>query len=270
MDISAIYRSVPARYPELKGRVAVVTGAGRGIGQGIAVRLAREGMRVVLADYDAQNLEATTAALRAQGVVVLDVLADLSRMEGIDRLFDTTLSAFDAVDVLVNNAADLRRVHFLPEHPELLDYQLTINLKAPYVCSQRAAQTMKDAGGGSIVHISSVGGLRAHHRAFPYDVMKGGLDAMTRAMAVELGVHGIRVNAIGPGPIATERANVGREPEDLRAIEGRVPLVRFGSPLEIGATVAFLASPDAGFITGQVLYVDGGITAQLSPSGNPL
>jgi NAD(P)-dependent dehydrogenase (short-subunit alcohol dehydrogenase family) len=129
---------------------------------------------------------------------------------------------------------------------------------------------MHDAGhGGNIIHISSVGGLRAHWRGLPYDVTKGALDAMTRAMALELAAYDIRVNCVAPGATLTEHHPEINHPR-MQEVAARIPLKRFGEGLEIGAAIAFLASDDAAYITGQVVYVDGGITAQLSPPGQPI
>jgi NAD(P)-dependent dehydrogenase (short-subunit alcohol dehydrogenase family) len=160
----------PARYPDLKGSVAVITGAAKGIGQGIARRLAAEGMCVVAGDKDSESLTATVTELRSGGAIVEPFHGDLSSDEDIDRVFEWAVSTFGTVNVLVNNAADLHRSRFLDEHAELLELQLATNLRGPYLCSQRAAAIMREAGGGSIIHISSVGELRAHHRGFPYDV----------------------------------------------------------------------------------------------------
>lgn len=255
-----------SRHQELSGRVAIVTGAAVGIGQGIAGRLAAEGMRLVLADIDAPGLEATTASFRADGAEVLAVNANLSDAFGVDQMFDETLDRFGSVDLLVNNAADLRRHRFIEEHDDLLDHQLATNVRGPYLCAQRAATVMKDGEGGSIVSISSVGGLQAHQTGNPYDLTKGAIDSMTRAMAVELGRHGIRVNAIGPGVTRTHRSHLN----DDGAGDERIPLRRFGTVADIAAMVAFLASDDAGYVTGQTIYVDGGITAQLSPPSTAL
>ena len=268
-ETNSIYHSIRPRYPELADRVAVVTGSSRGIGKGIARRLAREGMKVVIHGRNRQAVEETAGELRAWGADVLAVPADLSQSGGVARLFDETLTAYGTVDLLVNNAADLRRFHFFEVDEGLLDYQLAANVRAPYLCAQRAAEVMRAAGGGSIIHISSVGAVRAHWRGLPYDVTKGAIDAMTRAMALELAEFGIRVNAIAPGPIYT-RGTPSMDNPHLKAVAGRVPLGRFGSPLEIGAAVAFLASPDASYITGAVLYVDAGLTAQLSPRDQPV
>jgi 3-oxoacyl-[acyl-carrier protein] reductase len=269
MDTTSLYESIRPRYPELDGHVAIVTGSSRGIGKGIAIRLAREGMKVVVNGRTPETVEATTTELRDVGAQALAVVANVGRSEGVDKLFDETLRVFGTVDLLVNNAASLRRVHFFDVDEELLDLQLTDNIRGPYRCAYRAAEVMRDAGGGNIIHISSVGGLRAHWRGLPYDVTKGAIDAMTRAMALELAAYGIRVNAIAPGAIRTERIPARDHPR-VQEFAQRVPLARFGLPLEIGAAVAFLASPDASYITGQVIYVDGGITAQLSPPTQPL
>lgn len=268
-ETGSLYESIRPRYPELVGKVAIVTGSSKGIGKGIAVRLAREGMKVVINARTAETVESTTGELRELGAEALSVPADAGRMEGVNRLFDATLRHFGTVDLLVSNAADLRRVHFFEVEQSLLDDQLAANIKGPYLCAHRAAEVMREAGQGNIIHVSSVGGLRAHWRGLPYDVTKGAIDAMTRAMALELAGYGIRVNAVAPGATRTERTLPPDDPK-IQEIARRIPLSRFGLPLEIGAVVAFLASPDASYITGQVIYVDGGLTAQLSPRGQPV
>lgn len=255
----------PARYPDLEGKVAVVTGAAAGIGRGIATRLACERMKVMAADIDGDTLDATVAKLQDQGLTVFARRADVSDPGDIERLFATTRDDQGSVDVLVNNAAHLGRKRVLDEHDELLDEQLTTNIRGPYVCSQHAAAIMRDVGGGSIVNISSVGAMRAHHRGLPYDVTKGAINAMTRAMAIDLGAYGVRVNAVGPGVTRTHRTNL--DPAIVEATSAGIPLRRYGTPHDIAATVAFLASDEAAYITGQIIYVDGGITAQLSPEG---
>jgi 3-oxoacyl-[acyl-carrier protein] reductase len=268
-DVAELYHAITPRYPELRGQAAVVTGSSRGIGRGIALRLAREGMRLVITSRTSKAVERTAQELRALGAEALPVVADLSRTAGVKALFAAALSAYGAVDLLVNNAANLRRIPLADVDESLLDDELATNIRAPFLLSQQAAGAMCRAGRGCIVHISSVGGLRAHLPGLPYDMTKGALDAMTRAMAVDLAAHGIRVNGVAPGPIYTARSLQPGNPR-YEAVTRRVPLQRFGTVLEIGAAVAFLASPDAAYITGQVLYVDGGITAQLSPPGAPV
>jgi 3-oxoacyl-[acyl-carrier protein] reductase len=263
------YRLLVPRYPELQGQVAIVTGGAQGIGQGIVLRLAREGMRVVIGDIDEQALAHTVSALRDLGATVLSFHGDLSRPADIRRLFDRVAEAFASVDLLVNNAADLTRGRLLDMKEDLLDHQLATNVRGPYLCSYHAAKIMSAGSGGSIVHISSVGALRAHWKGLPYDVTKGAINALTRAMAVDLAEHNIRVNAIAPGAIR-KLATTPTEARWMEEVVGRIPLHRLGLTADVSSMVAFLASPDASYITGQVVYVDGGITAQLSPPGQPL
>ena len=268
-ELASLYESIRPRYPELAGQVAVVTGSSRGIGLGIALRLAREGMQVVVNSRSAADTESTAAALRSLGATALAVAADVGRTSDVDRLFDATLQAFGRVDLLINNAADLRRRRFFEVDEALLDAQLASNIRGPYLCSHRAAEIMRQTGGGNIIHISSVGGLRAHWPGLPYDMTKGAIDAMTRAMSLELASFGIRVNSIAPGPIYNRGGDPALGPW-AAAARKRVPLARLGTTLEIGAVAAFLASPDSSYITGQIIYVDGGLTAQLTPAGQPV
>ncbi len=264
------YRSIQPRYPELRGQVAVVTGSSRRIGKGIALRLAREGMKVVITSRTAAAVEETTRELREAGAEALPVVADLAVPADVDRLFAETTAAFGTVHLLVNNAADLTRDRLFRVTPELLEHQLAANIRGPYLCSLRAAEIMRNHGhGGSLVQISTVGAARAHWRGLPYDMTKGAIDALTRALALDLAEYGIRVNCVAPGPIVGFRTPPEGDKARWEAIE-RVPLRCFGVPLDIGAAVAFLASPDAAFITGQILYVDGGLTAQLTPRHQPI
>lgn len=269
-ELNQDYTDIPARYPELAGKIAIITGSSRGIGKGIALRLAKEGMKVIINSRTAATVEATTAELVALGASAVGVAADQSTTAGVEQIIEATLSAFGTVDLVVNNAANLKRNHFFEVDEALLDSSLTTNIRGPYLLSHYAAQEMRDAQhGGNIVHISSVGGLRAHWRGLPYDITKGALDSMTRAQALELAAYDIRVNGVAPGATLTERWPDLNHPR-LKAVAERIPLKRFGEGLEIGAAVAFLASDDAAYITGQMLYVDGGITAQLHPPGLPI
>lgn len=269
METAEIYQATLQRYPEFKDQVAVVTGSGRGIGKGIAIRLAREGMKVVINGRNLDEIQKTGRELHELGVEVLVVQADIGLKEDIELLFDQSLAAFGTVDLLVNNAADIRRFNMYQGDLELLDHQVDVNIRGPYLCSYRAGQIMRNAQRGNIINVSSVGGIRAHWRGLPYDITKGAMDAMTRAMALELAHDGIRVNAIAPGPTRIEITPPEDDPK-VQAASRRVPLERFGLPQEMAAAVAFLASSEASYITGQILYVDGGTTAQLSPPGQPI
>ncbi len=269
MEIASEFEAIRPRYPEFRDQVALVTGSSRGIGKGVALRLAREGMKLVIHGYDAAETEQTAREFESLGVEALAISNDFTDDDAVDQLFQQTVDHFGALHLLVNNAADLRRTHFFDADAALLDHQLAVNLRAPYLCALRAAAIMRPAQAGSIVNISSVGGLRAHWQGLPYDVTKGGIDAMTRAMALDLAREGIRINAIAPGAIAVERVRPHDE-DYMQALVERIPIARLGTPLEIGALVAFLASSDASYITGQIIYVDGGATAQLSPPGQPI
>jgi len=264
MEIEARFQAIIPRYPELKGQVAVVTGGAKGIGQGIVLRLAREGMRVVVADIDEESLASTAASICRLGVDLMAFPGDLSQADVTRRLFEQTMTEFGGVDLLVNNAADLERRRLLDEHEALLERQLATNIRGPYLCSYHAANIMRARNGGSIVHISSVGAFRAHWNGLPYDVTKGAINAMTWAMAIDLAEYKIRVNAIGPGATRTYRTPPDDDPA-VQRVAARIPLGRFGTVAELGSAVAFLASPEASYITGQVIYVDGGVTAQLTP-----
>lgn len=255
------------RYPELSGRTVVISGGARGIGRGIADRFVAEGANVVLCDIDADALDEAISALADIGGSVVGVAGDIGQRADVERLFHTTTDRFGAVDVLVNNAADLRRRSTLDDHEPVMDAQLSTNVIGPYICSQRAAALMADAGGGSIINLSSVGGSRAHHQGLPYDVTKGAIDAMTRAMAIDLGPRHIRVNAIAPGVTNTYRSRAVAPADGGRTMADLIPLRRVGTVSDIAAMAAFLASDESAYVTGQVLFVDGGITAQLSPPG---
>jgi 3-oxoacyl-[acyl-carrier protein] reductase len=214
-------------------------------------------------------LASTASALRQLGAAVLEFLGDLSLSEVVKQLFHKTIETFETVHLLVNNAADLERKRLLDAHEDLLEHQLANNIRGPYLCSFQAAKIMQAESRGSIIHISSVGALRAHQRGLPYDATKGAINAMTRAMAIDLAEYNIRVNAIGPGVTRTYRTPPTDHPKIQETI-ARIPLQRFGTVSDIGSLVAFLASSDASYITGQVIYMDGGITAQLSPPGQGL
>ncbi len=252
------------RCEELRGKVAIVTGSSRGIGKGIALRFGQEGAKVVLAARTAEAIQQVAAEIRAAGGEALPVVTDVSQKSSVENLFAETMRAFGGVDILVNNAAWANPVaHFLEMDEEHWDGVIAANLKSIYLCCHRAANIMVDQGRrGSIINISSFGAVRAHRMMAAYDATKGGMESMTRVMAVDLAPFGIRVNVVGPGAIHQETFDqLGPEAKERRGLT--IPLGRVGYPEEIAGTVAFLCSDDASYITGQALYVDGGILAQL-------
>jgi NAD(P)-dependent dehydrogenase (short-subunit alcohol dehydrogenase family) len=246
----------------LAGTVAVVTGSARGIGRAIALRLAQEGAGVIVNGRDPASVNSLVAELRRDGATCAGVAADVSLAADVDRLFASAVEAFGRVDLLVNNAALTGEVavkHLLTMDEEHWDTILRTNLKAAFLCTSRAAALMVARGkGGCIVNISSFSASRAHREMAAYDAAKGGLEAFTRAAALDLAPSRIRVNAVGPGAIAA-----GAEADASEERARTVPLGRLGLPDDIAAAVAFIASDEASYITGQVLYVDGGMLAQL-------
>jgi NAD(P)-dependent dehydrogenase (short-subunit alcohol dehydrogenase family) len=245
---------------QLTGKVAVVTGAARGIGLAIARRYAHEGAKVVLADILGDAVEQAAADLRGEGLEATAVVADVGLAADVDTLFATSVRTYGTVDVLVNNAAltsDQR--HFFAGDEEWWDKFLRINLKSQYLCTDRAARIMAHHGGGAIINVSSGGGTRAHRGLVAYDASKGGTEALTRTTALELAPYGIRVNTLVPGLIATF---AGESEESLRRRDETVPLGRGGTPEDLAGPAVFLASADAAYVTGSKVVVDGGVLVQ--------
>ncbi len=249
---------------DLRGKIAIVTGSSRGIGRGIADRLAHEGVKVVVNGRQPETIDPVAEALRKSGCEAIAVAADVGLREDVDRIFDETVRAFGGVDILVNNAAWASpNAHFLDMDEDHWDTVIRTNLKSVYLCSSRAARLMVDQQrSGSIINISSFAAARSHRQMAAYDATKGGMEAFTRTTALDLAPFGIRVNVVGPGAIHTEEYEP--DGDDARRRRGlTVPLGRVGYPADIAGAVAFLASDDASYITGQCLYVDGGMLAQL-------
>jgi NAD(P)-dependent dehydrogenase (short-subunit alcohol dehydrogenase family) len=243
---------------EFTGKVIVVTGAGRGIGRAIAERFGRDG-GVVVANDIGGHVQETADAIMQFGGQAFSLVADVSQKSEVDRLFDTTLERYGRLDVLVNNAGLVNESrHFLTGDEAWWDRVLATNLKSVFLCAHRAAWIMARADGGCIISMSSGGATRAHRGNVAYDASKGGIEAFTRAAALDLAPYRIRVNAVAPGSVRT-----GPLTDDQAQVRGQtIPLGRMAVSEDIANGVAFLASAQASYITGQTLAVDGGLLAQ--------
>jgi 3-oxoacyl-[acyl-carrier protein] reductase len=242
----------------LDGKVAIVTGASRGIGTAIAHRLAREGAKVVITARNADALDQTAHAIENAGGYVLPVAGDAGVKDDVEAMFQKVVDRWNTVDILVNNAAwAAPYAHFLEMDQQHWDTVIRSNLTSVYLHCHRAANIMVDNGTrGSIINISSYAAIRSHRIMAAYDASKGGMETLTRSMAIDLAPFGIRVNVVSPGAIQTEAYHPIPDP---------IPLGRGGHPDEIAAVVAFVASEDASYVTGQSICVDGGMLAQLRP-----
>jgi len=246
----------------LQGRVALVTGAGRGIGKGIALELARAGCRVAV-NYvtEPDKARATVDEIRQVGVEALAVEADVSVAAAVSAMVDRVVRDLGGLDILVNNAGTQTWKPLLDVTEAEWDLVIDTNLKGCFLCTQAAARHMKDHGGGSIINIGSGSNKAPFPNLVAYTASRGGIEMFTKVAAVELGPLAIRVNCIAPGAIEVERTK--QELPDYAGTWGAItPLRRIGYPLDVARAVVFLASPDASFITGQTLWVDGGLFAQ--------
>lgn len=250
----------------LENDVAIVTGAATGIGKAIATRFSREGAAVTI-DYvkgqegDAQALveELTSAGGRA-----LAVAASVSSESDVQNLVDQTVQHFGKINILVNNAGIEHEVPFLDTPLSLWEEVLSINLTGPFLCSRAAARQMvKQGGGGRIINISSVHEDIPMPTNSPYCASKGGLRMFMRTICDELAPHGITVNNIGPGAIDTPMdAPLKANPEKMKKLLAEIPLGRMGQPDEVAGLAVYLASPEAGYVTGSTYFIDGGMLRQ--------
>lgn len=248
----------------LKDKVAVITGAAGGIGFACAERFAKEGAKVVLSDVNAAEGEASAAKIREAGGEARFVACDVGDKAQVTALMDAAVEAYGRIDSLVANAGIVHAAPFLEFEEEDFDRVLRVNLKGAFLCMQAAGKQMakqfaEGTGGGTIIGMSSVNGVLAIPAITPYIVSKGGMNQLTRVAALSLVDHGVRVNAIGPGSIGTDMVRkVNNDPEKWRGLMSRTPMKRLGEPSEIASVAVFLASEDSSYITGQVIYADGG------------
>lgn len=245
----------------LRDKVALVTGAAQGIGLACATAFAQEGAKVVLADVNELAVKRAASKLHETGLHVLGVHCDVSQKRDVQRAVNAAVDAYGRIDIALANAGITHAAEFLDLEEEDFDRVLGVNLKGVFLVGQLAARQMaRQGGGGAIVNMSSVNAVLAIPNQVPYVVSKGGVNQLTKVMALALASHGIRVNAIGPGTIVTElaRSAVLGNAEAEKKILSRTPLGRMGEPEEIARVAVFLCSPAASFITGVALAVDGG------------
>ena len=253
----------------LDGQAAIVTGGAQGIGGSCARRLAEEGAKVLIADIDAATSEANVEAIRRQGGTAESIRADLGRHDDIKAMIDRATELWGRLDILVNNA-------YSPAHgggegsalevtEEAWDVGMALLVKSIFLAAKYAVPEMRKTGAGSILNISSVHGLLTAPGKLVYEAGKAALIGVTRQMATDFGPTGIRVNAICPGHIVTERLRAGwnENPSGERFFEDQYPLRKLGKPEDVANAVVFLSSDEAAFITGHALVVDGGLTIQL-------
>ncbi|HYV97236.1 MAG TPA: SDR family NAD(P)-dependent oxidoreductase [Gemmatimonadaceae bacterium] len=238
-------------------QTVLVTGAGHGIGRAVAERFAADGARVMVNDVDQGRADEVARALPAGKSMAF--AADVSDKTQVDAMFDALMAWTGTIDVLVNNAGNIHAAkHFLDGDEAWWDKLLDVNLKGAFLCSHRAAHIMSRKRAGVIINMSSGGATKAHRGNVAYDASKGGIEAMTRAMALDLAPYGVRVNAIVPGLILTYDLT----PEQAEERGTVVPMGRLGSPDDIAGPTVFLATDDARYMTGACVVVDGGVLVQ--------
>ena len=247
----------------LQGKVAVVTGATRGLGQAIADALLRAGATVILVGSNRQRLDETAAAFSGEGLPAFGFRCDLSNPREIDGLVMYVTEQHQRIDVLVNNAGVTFSHEVLNYPDESWQKTFQVNLDAPFLLSKRFAAMMKDQGGGSIVNITSIGAELGFPNNPAYAAAKGALKQLTKSLALDLGPFGIRVNNIGPGYFRTDMTNASWNDPQLKEDRNRRTILgRWGEPDDLAGAVIFLASEASRYITGQDLYVDGGWLAK--------
>ncbi len=243
----------------LSDRVAIVTGSGRGIGRAIALKLAEVGATVVVNDIgDAKPLEAVAQEIKALGRQSLAVLADVSSSADVNRLVEETIAAYGKIDILVNNAGITRDQLLLRMSDEDWDKVLSVNLRSVFLCTKAVLRHMLKQRWGRIVSLASIVGITGNKGQANYAAAKAGIIGFTRTVAKEVASHGITANAIAPGFIDTEMTQQLKE-DWKEELKKQIPYGEFGSPRDVAEAVAFLASEEARYITGQVLGVDGGM-----------
>ena len=247
---------------DLSGKVAIVTGGGKGIGRALALGLAGAGAKVVVASRTESELEAVAEEIRSGGGEALAKVTDVSNSDQVDALVAATVDAFGGLDIVVNNAARSFMRPMLELREDGFDKTFDTNVKGTFLLSRAAARVMLETGGGRIVNVTTVGAERGGSMIGVYHASKAAVKMLTMCMAAEWSPHNILVNAVGPGLTRTEFSEpIWSNPEVAKAVASRVPMGRIAEPEDIVGAVLFLCSEASGFITGQSLYVDGGAMA---------
>jgi NAD(P)-dependent dehydrogenase (short-subunit alcohol dehydrogenase family) len=248
----------------LEGKIALVTGSGRGLGRAMALALAEAGADLVVTARTKKEIEETASHIRALGRKVVSVVCDVTRTSSVNRVVEKARSKFGRIDILVNNAGRAIVKPFLEFEEKDWKTTMDTNLKSMFLFCQAVGPIMMGQGGGKIINITSVLGVKGRAGMVPYATSKGGVIAFTRNLAVEWAPHHIKVNAIGPGAFYTRPMKVVLDDPKLGPIRReKIPLKRHGQPEELGPLVVYLASDASDYMTGEVIYMDGGELAKL-------
>ena len=244
----------------LDGKVAIVTGSGRGIGRAVAMAFAREGAKVVIAELDLEPAEEVANEIKAKGGAAIASSTDVSNRDSVKKMVDTAIKEFGQVDILVNNAGILR-LNMLPNMTEdQWDAVINTHLKGTFNCTQAVASHMIDRKYGKVINVVSRAGIQGTIGQINYGSAKGGILGFTKSAAKELARHNINVNAVSPGAATRMTEKIRTDPKLSQVYLEQIPLRRWAEPEEIAPAFVFLASDEASYITGQVLCVDGGLT----------
>jgi NAD(P)-dependent dehydrogenase (short-subunit alcohol dehydrogenase family) len=243
---------------DLLGKVAIVTGAGRGLGWAIAQRLAQDGANLVIAEIDGQSAHEKAAAIRQIEREALAVQMDVSQWADVQRMVKLVMSKFNRIDILVNNAGILGPYLPVMEYPEeIWDRVIAVHLKGTFLCCKGVLPVMKAQGSGKVVNMASVAGKEGNANMAPYAAAKAAIIGLTKTLGKEMAPYNVRVNCVSPALIETDMARE-MTPEQRDLLTSKIPLGRLGKPEEVAAVVKFLVSDEASFVTGQCYDISGG------------